>query len=73
MNMLRAGELPDIYIKDILEAGNIVRPQGKVRGWEGRREGGGFDKYWSVLVFFFHQGIEVPWVSMKETLRIYGQ
>lgn len=42
MNMLRAGELPDIYIKDILEAGNIVRPQGKVsRGSRGEGEGGG--------------------------------
>ena len=41
MNMLRAGELPDIYIKEILEAGNIVRPQGKVRGGGGRSLAGG--------------------------------
>ena len=42
MNMLRAGELPDIYIKDILEAGNLVRPQGKVRGGGvGVLQGGG--------------------------------
>ena len=46
MNMLRAGELPDIYIKDILEAGNIVRPQGKVRG-EGGGGGGGGWGVWS--------------------------
>ena len=50
MNMLRIGELPDSYIKDILEAyapyGNIVRSYGRGE-WEG------VDEYRRTAMLFY--------------------